>query len=271
MERVVCKRRIAKDNPARRRTNVSSAHPNEETIHQESSFPEIPYFRDPQVQSDLTTALFLHAAMHPGIGYRQGMHELLAAVFLAVDNDSLDRWTTVVSNETVVELCDRTWVAADSWSLFGYIMKAISSWYEWQEQPSTVIKDSAGRIQPYVAPIVLVCNKIQNQYLSQVDPALWEKLSEVGVEPQLYGMYVSTLSVMSFLIPSSRWLRLLFTREFSLREAMTLWDGLFAVDTSLSLVPWICVAMLIRIRNKCMLNYLQPRSFLTLYSDPIRL
>lgn len=46
-----------------------------------------------------------------------------------------------------------------------------------------------------------------------------------------------------------RWLRLLFTREFSMDDAMTLWDGLFACDPSFELVPWVCVAMLIRIRN----------------------
>ena len=33
-------------------------------------------------------------------------------------------------------------------------------------------------------------------------------------------------------------------------ESMMLWDGLFACDPSFELAPWICVAMLIRIRNK---------------------
>ena len=47
-----------------------------------------------------------------------------------------------------------------------------------------------------------------------------------------------------------RWLRLLFTREFSMDDAMILWDGLFACDPSFELAPWICVSMLIRIRNK---------------------
>ena len=32
---------------------------------------------------------------------------------------------------------------------------------------------------------------------------------------------------------------------------MILWDGLFAVDPSFDLALWICVAMLVRIRNKC--------------------
>jgi TBC1 domain family protein 5 len=49
----------------------------------------------------------------------------------------------------------------------------------------------------------------------------------------------------------SRWLRVLFTREFSMQDAMVLWDGIFAVDPSLEIALWICVAMLIRIRNQC--------------------
>lgn len=32
---------------------------------------------------------------------------------------------------------------------------------------------------------------------------------------------------------------------------MVLWDGLFACDPTFEIVQWICVAMLIRIRNKC--------------------
>jgi TBC1 domain family member 5 len=32
---------------------------------------------------------------------------------------------------------------------------------------------------------------------------------------------------------------------------MVLWDAIFAVDPSLEIAPWVCVAMLIRIRNKC--------------------
>lgn len=56
---------------------------------------------------------------------------------------------------------------------------------------------------------------------------------------------------MYLTIPVSRWLRLLFTREFSMNDAMKLWDNLFACDPTLELAPWVCVAMLIRIRNEC--------------------
>lgn len=45
-----------------------------------------------------------------------------------------------------------------------------------------------------------------------------------------------------------RWIRLLFGREFEFESAMTLWDVMFAQDSSLEVVDYICLAMLLRIR-----------------------
>jgi len=152
------------------------------------SFPDLPYFREPQVQSDMANILFLHAATHVDIGYRQGMHELLAPIYLAIDYDSLDKWTTSVQERDLLELCDRTWVAADAWALFGAVMDAVNPWYEWREPTNSQNKSAEDGLQPYVAPVVTICNRIQNQYLSNVDPTLWRRMSELGIEPQLYGM-----------------------------------------------------------------------------------
>jgi hypothetical protein len=48
------------------------------------SFPDIGYFRDDDVQQELTNILSLYSVMHPDIEYRQGMHELLAPIYYAV-------------------------------------------------------------------------------------------------------------------------------------------------------------------------------------------
>ena len=37
-----------------------------------SSFPDILFFRDRQVQESLTNVLFIYSVMHPDTGYRQG-------------------------------------------------------------------------------------------------------------------------------------------------------------------------------------------------------
>ncbi|KAJ7685110.1 rab-GTPase-TBC domain-containing protein [Mycena polygramma] len=216
----------------------------------ERTFPEIAFFREAEVQLQLTNILFIYSTVtNPTIGYRQGMHELLAPLYYAVDYDSVD--DSVESGDAALqELCSRTWVAADAWALFEATMRGASRWYEWQEPPATSraasrfnpspftthVNIPAGpvEIKPYITPVVEDCNRIQSHLLRAADPLLWKHLQAAGIEPQIYGI---------------RWLRLLYTREFELPSAMKLWDGLFACDPTLQLAPFICVVMLIRIRN----------------------
>ncbi|KAF8447631.1 rab-GTPase-TBC domain-containing protein [Boletus edulis BED1] len=209
------------------------------TIQQdvERTFPDMGYFRNQDVQHQLTNVLFLYCQMHPDIGYRQGMHELLAPLYYAIDFDSVAESESPGPDPLFSELCSRSWVAADSWALFSSLMDHISHWYEWRE-PTSPPSVSRGPInlKPYVSPIIQTCNNIQGTLLKSVDPVLHDAMQSAGVEPQLYGL---------------RWLRLLFTREFPMDEAMMLWDGLFASSSPLpDIVQWTCVAMLIRIRTK---------------------
>ncbi|KAJ6547486.1 rab-GTPase-TBC domain-containing protein [Mycena capillaripes] len=213
----------------------------------ERTFPEISFFREHEVQVQLTNILFIYSTVtNPAIGYRQGMHELLAPLYYAVDYDSMEETGDFADDPAIQEFCSRTWVAADAWALFEATMRGASRWYEWQEptaasrpNPSpfaTHVNISAGPVdvKPYITPVVEDCNRIQSNLLRAADPLLWKHMQAAGIEPQIYGI---------------RWLRLLYTREFEMPSAMKLWDGLFACDPTFELAPWICVAMLIRIRN----------------------
>lgn len=214
----------------------------------ERTFPDITFFREADVQAQLTNILFLYSVIHPSIGYRQGMHELLAPLYFAVSFDAITEGECDHYPE-LVELCSADYVAADAWALFLSVMDGVSQWYEWREPlgmqsssssssgfPNHVhIPNGQNGIQAYVSPIVQACTHIQSTLLRECDPHLWQQMQKVGIEPQIYGI---------------RWLRLLFTREFSMSDALRLWDGLFACDPSLDLARWICVAMLIRIRNE---------------------
>ena len=51
----------------------------------------------------------------------------------------------------------------------------------------------------------------------------------------------------------SRWLRLLFGREYTLLDLLVLWDAIIGVGDNLKFTYYILVAMLIRIRDKCRL------------------
>ncbi|KIM49172.1 hypothetical protein M413DRAFT_438340 [Hebeloma cylindrosporum] len=218
----------------------------------ERTFPDIPFFRESDVQTELTNILFLYSIMNPSTGYRQGMHELLAPLYFAVHFDAIsDEESQDETWQDLVEICSAHCITADAWELFNSVMNGVSQWYEWREAldsgpPTTknlsthfsnhsMIPDGQNGIQPYVAPIVEACNHIQSTLLQACDPVLWEHMQKAGIEPQIYGI---------------RWLRLLFTREFSMPDALKLWDGLFACDSTLHLAQWVCVAMLIRIRNE---------------------
>ncbi|KAF9451081.1 RabGAP/TBC [Macrolepiota fuliginosa MF-IS2] len=232
----------------------------------ERTFPDIAYFRRPDVQLQLTNILFLFSVQHPSIGYRQGMHELLAPLYHAVAYDAImeeQEGITIIAEGALRELCSPLWVAADAWALFKAVMRGVSRWYEWQETPLSISKSTTsatslpngsggrssplpthvrfdvrdgqqGGLKPYVAPIVQTCNLIQGTLLRTTDPQLFSAIQGTGIEPQIYGI---------------RWLRLLFTRELSMPDALRLWDGLFACDPTFDLAQWVCIAMLIRIRN----------------------
>jgi TBC1 domain family protein 5 len=73
---------------------------------------------------------------------------------------------------------------------------------------------------------------------------------------------------------SSRWIRLLFGREFSFQDTLSIWDLLFAEGLRLDLIDLISVAMLLRIRQRCELLHLimcdsgyQSNSFTVLKAD----
>ncbi|CAL1703537.1 unnamed protein product [Somion occarium] len=255
LDGMVCFNGIAKDDIARCRENVGHITFCRANTNVRSRFPDIGYFRDNEVQTQLTNILFVYSVTHPDIGYRQGMHELLAPLYYAVDYDSIlsEDPSTSSSPSTSTEssvkaFCSRLWVGADAWALFDAVMRGAGRWYEWRESKDPMVSEKSSlsshvqlnvvndhSIKPYIAPIVQACNRIQSTYLKAVDPELWRKMQSAGIEPQIYGI---------------RWLRLLFTREFSMSNAMILWDGLFACDPTLDLAQWVCVAMLIRIRNQ---------------------
>ncbi|KAG9096874.1 hypothetical protein FRC06_008241 [Ceratobasidium sp. 370] len=193
----------------------------------ERTFPDVDYFRSENAQRMLADVLFVYTKTHEGVSYRQGMHELLAPILWALDYDSLEK--TEGDDAEMKEYVAREYVPADAWAMFSRIMDGAGEWYEWREPTPT--GNTTPTKTPWVAPINTLCAKIGNEYLKVCDPLLATRLGELGIEPQMYGI---------------RWLRLLFTREFSWRDALVLWDALFAADTSLQLAPWICQALMLR-------------------------
>jgi TBC1 domain family protein 5 len=156
----------------------------------------------------LSNILFLYSVTNKSVGYRQGMHEILAPLYQAVDYDSISQdEETNGLDPTMLELCSKVWVTADAWTLFEAVMRGVSRWYEWREPPVTQnastsplhshvhfhVSGESNEIRPYVAPIVETCNRIQSSFLKSVDPLLYKKMLAAGIEPQIYGMYAPSM------------------------------------------------------------------------------
>ena len=62
---------------------------------------------------------------------------------------------------------------------------------------------------------------------------------------------VANVGCTHSLILCSRWIRLLFSREFPFLTTLDLWDAIFAEGNTLEIVDYLYVAMLINIKGQC--------------------
>ncbi|KAE8451222.1 hypothetical protein EG329_004386 [Mollisiaceae sp. DMI_Dod_QoI] len=201
----------------------------------ERCMPEEPYFRSPETQRILLDVLFIFCKINQDVGYRQGMHEVLAPVLWVVEQDAIQNSHSHDPNSIVEQTLDAAYIEHDAFTLLSLIMRSAKSFYELAEPDRRVSTPFGGGKSPEQAasPIVERSKRIHEVYLGRLDPELAKHLSEIEVLPQI------------FLI---RWIRLLFGREFPYDELLALWDTLFAEDPGLELVDMVCVAMLLRIR-----------------------
>jgi len=199
--------------------------------------PENSYFREPGTQAMLLDVLFIFCKLNRDIGYRQGMHEVLAPILWVVSRDAIDPQSfanasrkEAESDGLILACFDPKYVEHDAFTMFGIIMQTGKSFYETgKHNPRT----APGPLSN--SPIVERSKRIHEEYLLKVDPELTEHLTAIEVLPQI------------FLI---RWIRLLFGREFPLDGVLSLWDLLFAEDPALDLIDLVCVSMLLRIRGQ---------------------
>lgn len=197
--------------------------------------PENLYFREPPTQKMLLDILFIYCKLNRDIGYRQGMHEVLAPVLWVVSRDAVDPTGLAAISETnagpidlIRAAFDSQYIEHDAFTLFGIMMQTVKTFYE-----IGTIEPSTTSSTPNNSPIVKRSQRIHEEHLHRADPELAEHLTIIEILPQI------------FLI---RWIRLLFGREFPFDDVLSLWDKLFAEDPALDLVDFICVSMLLRIR-----------------------
>jgi TBC1 domain family protein 5 len=153
--------------------------------------PEEPYFRKPETQRILLDVLFVFCKINQDVGYRQGMHEVLAPLLWVIDQDSLDITSDDASklDPALKSTLDRTYIEHDAFTLFSLIMRSAKSFYELGEPEGKAAPASAGSNTPSQgSPIVVRSKKIHEEYLARVDPELAKHLTDIEVLPQIFLM-----------------------------------------------------------------------------------
>ncbi|KAK6585623.1 hypothetical protein PZA11_002350 [Diplocarpon coronariae] len=227
----------------------------------ERCMPEEPYFRRPETQTTMLDILFIFCKINQDVGYRQGMHELLAPILWVVEEDAIeygrdgDQWPISDSDLPLKQTLDPAYIEHDAFTLLSLVMRSAKSFYELGEPDRRSGTADASAAQQALSPIVERSKRIHEVYLARLDPELAKHLTDVEILPQI------------FLI---RWIRLLFGREFPFDDLLALWDTLLAEDPGLDLVDMVCVAMLLRIRWQLLeTNYSFALMLLLKYPAPV--
>ena len=123
----------------------------------------------------------------------------------------------VISEAPFEDLSD---AEADTYFCFDAIMREMASCYAVDETSTAGIGKQLRELQAL---------------LRIKDPQLESHLSKCGVDPQFYAL---------------RWLRLWLCQEFNLPETLRIWDSLLTAELTLPWLRYVCVAMIIRIRDE---------------------
>eukprot|EP01103_Thecamoeba_quadrilineata_P014728 TRINITY_DN4462_c0_g1_i2.p1 TRINITY_DN4462_c0_g1~~TRINITY_DN4462_c0_g1_i2.p1 ORF type:complete len:405 (+),score=83.14 TRINITY_DN4462_c0_g1_i2:455-1669(+) len=178
--------------------------------------------------------LFVYGRENPKTLYKQGMNELLAPIVYLLTQEKLPHKD---DSDTLSFLLNEEYLEHDAFTIFTELMNTTGEWFILQKPKNPVPKAPLfedGKRTETESTIVWKCREM-HFLLKERDPALFFHLEKINIEPQIYAL---------------RWVRLLLSREFHLDDVLILWDAIFAYDKSFTLITYICVAMLIYIRQE---------------------
>ncbi|KAK2827875.1 hypothetical protein FQN49_007254 [Arthroderma sp. PD_2] len=218
----------------------------------ERCLQENSFFHDPIVKLRLLDILFVFVKLNPDMGYRQGMHELLAPILWVVAQDAIDM-ASVNEDEAfaacgdevlLLQSLDPKYIEHDSFILFCSVMQTAKEFYEHNDG-----KTSAGNSE--VSSIIARSQRIHLVLLRQLDPELADHLVSIEILPQIF---------------LTRWIRLLFGREFPFDDVLALWDLVIAENLRSSLIDMILMEADYSTALSLLLRYpspepIKPRTF----------
>lgn len=138
----------------------------------------------------LLDILFIFCKLNPDVGYRQGMHEVLAPVLWVIERDAVSSTTESHAEGDKAELLramfDAGYIEHDTFTLFGLIMQNAKAFYE----PGSTAR-TAKIASSTESPMLVRCRRIFDQLLPAVDPGLADHLKEIDVVPQIFLMWAN--------------------------------------------------------------------------------
>lgn len=156
--------------------------------------PEEPYFRRPETQKILLDILFIFCKINQDVGYRQGMHELLAPILWIIEEDAIDygsgdeQGPSSDTDALLKQTLDPTYIEHDAFTLLSLVMRTAKSFYELGEPDGRLSISGSSTPQQAVSPIVERSKRIHEIYLARLDPELAKHLTDIEVLPQIFLM-----------------------------------------------------------------------------------
>ena len=152
--------------------------------------PDEPFYHQERIQTMIIDILFVYCKLNSAAGgYRQGMHELLAPIVYAVEQDAVDSRAveTVVteSDMLMVQVLDRSFVEHDAFALFSKIMDHVAPFYEVNDATTSTLPEAQSSGS---SVIVEKSRFIHEVCLNKVDPGLAQHLTNIEILPQIFLM-----------------------------------------------------------------------------------
>ncbi|KAL5039657.1 hypothetical protein BDV3_002775 [Batrachochytrium dendrobatidis] len=168
--------------------------------------------------------LFIYAKLNPGIGYVQGMNEILGSLYYVIANDPDEE--------------SKAHAEADTFFLFTALMSKFRDHFirhlDNMKQRSSILSSySTASIDSLTLAVNSDSEHAQETGIGESMNRLFRLLS--WVDPELYSNLVRKKLEPVFF--AFRWLSVLFTQEFPLPDVIRIWDTLFA-DISLDITDY---------------------------------
>lgn len=211
---------------------------NEIKLDVDRTYQEMPFFTNIQVQKSLINMLFIFGKSHD-LAYRQGMNEICAILFYVV-SEGLDKCSELGPDDDPLEVKESITLA-----MFSKLMIQ-AEMIDFFFSHSVLHKQAAGSEQDKKSssPLLRRCENIFD-LLRQKDARLHKHLIMNDISPNLFLL---------------RWIRLLFSREFSFHHTLLIWDHIFTSNDTRSgltfpcVIDYVAIAMILNVKQTLMIS-----------------